>query len=174
MQFSQSHSLYRMFCGVTEQTFLAELGVADTKLVDYLSALLTKFIHRDAIFAVKSPRGKQLYQIAEMLVEAERQGYKPEQRREIYRHIGDFALFWTGVYPEVLETRKAREQQDSLINYFDQGKRSYYIASQYSETPSQAEEAPILRRLADEFEVCAYGLRKVREHWERARQAYLS
>lgn len=168
MHFNESHSLYKMFCGVTEQTFLAELGVADTRLVDYLSALLTRFIHRDAIYAVTSPGGKKLRQITEMLAEAERQSCKDEKRREIHRHIGDFALFWTGVYPEILETRAAKEQTDSLISYFDHGKRSYYIASTYSDTPTQADEAPVLRRLSAEFEVCAYGLRKVREHWEKA------
>ena len=32
-------------------------------------------------------------------------------RREVHRHIGDFTLFWTGVYPEAL-----REMQFSPTN----------------------------------------------------------
>ncbi len=29
------------------------------------------------------------------------------------------------------------------------------------------EEAPVLRRLSQEFELCAYGLNQVRQEWER-------
>ena len=32
------------------------------------------------------------------------------------------------------------------------------------------EEAPVLRRLSNEFELCAYGLREVRREWERFRR----
>jgi len=37
------------FNGLTEQTFMADLGVADPPLVDYLSLLLSRFIHADVI-----------------------------------------------------------------------------------------------------------------------------
>jgi hypothetical protein len=48
------------------------------------------------------------------------------------------------------------------VNYREQGKRSYYLASTL-----QGDEAPVLRRLADEFELCAFGLSRVRKEWER-------
>ena len=58
--------------------------------------------------------------------------------------------------------------KDLFINYCAQGKRSYYIASTFADEPFR-EEAPVLRRLSDEFELCAYGLTEVRREWERAR-----
>lgn len=161
-----NHLLQRLFAGVTEQTFVAELGIADTRMIDYLSDLLLRFVHRDAIFAIKGPRGRRLEELAEMAIEAQRPSVVSDRRREIFRHMGDFALFWTGVFPEALEQRSS-VRTDSLVSYFEQGKRSYYVASTYAETP-YAEEAPVLRRLADEFEVCAYGLRRVRSCWEQA------
>jgi hypothetical protein len=160
-------TLRRLFSGLTEQTFIAELGLTDTRLVDYLSELLTRFIHRDSIFAVRSADGRRLEQLALMMGEAERDALSRDARREIFRHMGDFALFWTGVYPEAL--RKQAAGKDALVDYSEQGKRSYYIASTYSDTPTQKEEAPILRRLSAEFELCAFGLRQVRNHLEQPR-----
>ena len=38
------HPLRRLFAGLTEQTFIATLGVADPNLTDYLSILLSRFL----------------------------------------------------------------------------------------------------------------------------------
>jgi hypothetical protein len=157
----------KLFAGLTEYTFISELGMTDTRLIDYITELLTRFVHRDSIFALKDPTERRLVDLAEMLMEAERSENRGEARREIFRHIGDFALFWTGVYPEAIKRRST--QRDALLNYYEQGKKSYYIASTYSDTPTQAEQAPVLRRLSDDFELLAYGLGKVRSHWEEHR-----
>jgi hypothetical protein len=85
-------------------------------------------------------------------------------RREFHRHIGDFTLFWTGVYPDALK-RMRRQTRDAFIDYCEQGKRAYYIASTFADEPYQ-EEAKVLRRLSDRFELCAYGLGRVRYEWE--------
>jgi hypothetical protein len=158
--------LKRMFSALTEYTFLAELGVTDTRLIDYLSEFLARFVHRDALYAIRGPQGRRLEELADMIVEAERLEHRGSRRREIYRHMGDFSLFWTGVYPEAIEARGHVYSKDSLINYYEIGKRSYHIASMYADTPTQAAQSPILRRLSDEFELYSLGLRKVRSHWE--------
>ena len=93
-------SLRRLFAALTENTFQAELGVADPNLTDYLSGLLVRFVRLDAIFRIRDTVGRRLEEVAEMMMEAEQREGKP--KREIYRHIGDFALFWSGVYPEAL------------------------------------------------------------------------
>ena len=111
--------------------------------------------------------GRRLEDVAEMLWEGnQRQG---TARREVYRHIGDFTLFWTGVYPEALRQLQPSSARDSLLDYTAQGKRSYRIAGEFDIAP-YADEAPVLMRLADEFELCSIGLRKVRSEWERTEQ----
>lgn len=161
---SYSHPLRALFAGITEHTFLTELGMADTRLTDYLTGMLVRFIHRDDIFAIKSSSNQPLEEVTEMMVEAERSETTPESRRQIFRHIGDFTLFWTGLYPEAIQRR--RKGADALLSYEQQGKRSYYLASTYSDTQDQAEEAPVLRCLSDQFDLCVFGLRKVRSHWD--------
>ncbi|QDU62507.1 hypothetical protein Pan216_33740 [Planctomycetes bacterium Pan216] len=171
-QVPESHPLRALFSGLTEQTFFCEMGVADTRLTDYLSQLLVRFIHRDSIYMLKGSQGRRLVEIAEMLLDADRPEHDAKTRREIFRHAGDVALFWSGVYPEALQRSKGSGKISvRLEEVFAQGKRSYYIASTYSDTPKQADEAPVLRRLSDDFEICAQGLRRVRSCWEHKGEA---
>ncbi len=157
-------SLQRFFAGLAEYTFQTRLGVADPPLVGYLAELLSRFVRLDAIYAVRDLAGRRLEEIAQMLVEAEQRIGDP--KREIHRHIGDFALFWTGVYPEALDKLRSAHRQDHFLDYCTQGKRAYYIASTLR-TEQNADECAVLERLSHEFELCVYGLSEVRREWER-------
>src|SRR5436305_8909173 len=162
------HPLRRLFSGLTEQTFMHTFGVADPRLTDYLSGLLSRFIHVDALYRLHNAQGRRLEEVADMMLEAEALPPEGRTRREVHRHIGDFTLFWAGVYPEALNRLRWRLSKDQFIDYCAQGKRSYYIASTFADDPYR-EEAPVLRRLSEELELCAYGLNQVRREWERKR-----
>ena len=152
------------FAGVAEFAFETRLGVADPPLVDYLVEMLTRFVRHDALLAVRNPTGKPLQEIAEMVVEAEaRVG---DARRAVHQHIGDFTLFWTGVYPEALAHLRNSGCKDYFVDYCAQGKRAYYIASTIRTGPDDP-ESEVLQRLSHDFEMCAYGLNEVRREWER-------
>ena len=156
--------LHRFFAGVTEYAFAVRMGVVDPPLVDYVSAMLVRFVKNDAIYGLRSPRGERLMQVADMLAEAQaRQG---SARRRMHRHIGDFTLFWSGVYPEIAR-RMRQGRKDSLIDYCDQGKRNYYLASTLPDTEEEHAPDDVLKRLSDNFELCVYGLGEVRRQWEQ-------
>jgi hypothetical protein len=160
--------LRRLFSGLTEQTFMTTLGVADPPLTDYLSEMLSRFVSIDAIFRLQDSAGRRLEEVAEMVIEAEAMPPEGRTRREVHRHIGDFTLFWTGVYPEALKKLRSALSKDSFIDYCEQGKRSYYIASTFADEPYR-DQAPVLRRLSEGFELVAYGLNQVRREWDRFR-----
>jgi len=157
-------SLRELFAALTEHTFQVEFGVADPPLLEYLTDLLVRFVRVDVIFRLRDLSGRRLDEVADMLWEAEQREARPQ--REAYRHIGDFTLFWVGVYPEAVSRLKSPDRKDSMLDYFEQGKRSYYLASQFDDEPYRA-EAPVLRRLSQEFEICSFGLNRVRTEWER-------
>lgn len=156
-------SLRRFFAGLAEQTFEGRLGVADPALIDYIAGLLDRFVRHDAI-SLRSLGGRRLEEVAAMLHEAE--GRREDSQREVHRHIGDFTLFWTGVYPEALTRLQAADRRDHLLDYQSEGKRAYYIASTIR-SEETAEECEVLQRLSHEFEMCVYGLGEVRREWER-------
>jgi hypothetical protein len=81
-----------------------------------------------------------------MVMEAEEIPPEGRTRREYHRHIGDFTLFWTGLFPEAVKRQDAGWAKDSFISYTLQGK-----------------QAAVLKRLGTEFELCAFGLNRVRK-----------
>lgn len=159
---SETHPLHRLFRGITEQTFISELGIGDPQVVGYVANLLAAFVPSDAIWKLRDGQGQRLKQVTAMVAEAEA-APDADRKRDCHRHVGDFTLFWTGVYPEAIPTLQGADSADHLIHYQQQGKRSYYLAS----TLVPGDEAPILRRLSHEFEWLAYGLSRVRREWER-------
>jgi hypothetical protein len=151
----------RYFSGLAEQTFLTRLGVADPPLVDYVSDLLIRFVRSDFMHRIRSSRGRPLTSVTEMAAEArQRLG---AASREIHRHIGDFTLFWAGVYPEALQ-----KSEDPFETWCSHGKRAYMIASTIHSDRESGDEIPgdLLERLSDRFELCCYGLREIRREWE--------
>jgi len=153
-----------LFEGLVQQTFFEKLGIADVPLAEYLTSLLCRFVHMDAIFPMRDVRGRRLVEVAEMLAEASEQP-TGQRQRTIHKHIGDFVLFWTGVYPEFLRWLRAPAKRDHLIDYMTQARRSYHIASTFDQEPFRR-EAQTLRKLSAELELCAYGLNLVRQGWE--------
>jgi hypothetical protein len=157
-------ALRRFFAGLTEYAFQTRMGIADTRLVDYLTDMLVRFVRFDAILSLRNLTGERLDAVAHMLLEAEaRVG---EARRKAHRHIGDYTLFWTGVYPEMLRSSRHGQLHDYFHDYCQHGKRAYYIASTIPASDVD-EEPELLERLSHEFDLCAYGLGEVRREWER-------
>ncbi|MDA0659228.1 MAG: hypothetical protein O2931_10875 [Planctomycetota bacterium] len=168
MHYESLGNVRSYFSGLMEQTFQTQMGVADPTLTDYLSDLMVRFVRWEQVYRVRDAAGKPLRQVTEMLLEAEQR--VGESRRDVHRHVGDFTLFWTGVYPETLTQLHGREiSADQWLDFCAQGKRSYWIASTIDAVDSGSESATaeILERLSRQFELCAYGLREVRREWER-------
>ncbi|MDX1964858.1 MAG: hypothetical protein SFX18_17040 [Pirellulales bacterium] len=156
--------LRRFFAGLTEFTFEARVGIADPTLVDYVTELLTRFSHYDEIYRVKNLYGRRLDQVSDMLLEAETR--PAPLNREVHRHIGDFTLFWSGLYPEALRWMQAAPRKDAVLNYKELGKRAYRIASTIPPADNP-EENTVLERLSHDYELCLYGLNELRREWER-------
>jgi len=165
-QLPASHPLRRLLTGVTEQAFVTRLGLGDFAIIDYIAGMLTRFLRMDAIYRLRKPSGRPIEEVAEMVMLAEELPPEGRTRREIHRHIGDFTLFWTGLFPEALQRLRSVYSKDFFVDYCEQGKRSYYIASTFDDEPYR-EEAAVLRRLSAMFELCAYGLSEVRKELEQ-------
>ena len=136
---TSENQLKNMFSGLAEQTFEVDYGIADPPLIDYLADMLVRFVRLDAVFAIRDEVGRRLDQVVDMLHEAECREAEP--RREVHRHIGDFTLFWTGVYPEGLLQLKQLDRPDCWVNYPETGKRCYLIASSDEGKPDNKPDA---------------------------------
>jgi hypothetical protein len=164
-------SLQELFGELVERAFALSLRWDDRQVMRYLTRLLTEFAHIDSLYRLRDLNGRPLQEVAEMLYYADvRLGAQSfYQEREVHRHIGDFTLFWTGVYPEALPKLRASLRKDHLIDYVKQGKESYRLVSLF-DIGEWREEAPMFRRLSENFEVAMQGLHAVRQMWEQMAQ----
>ncbi len=161
---SKNSAMQRYFAGLAETTFQSQLGVVDPPMIDYISSLLIRFVRNDVVHSFRSVTGRPILTIAEMVAEASaRLG---DAKRELHQHIGDFTLFWAGVYPEALRKSVEPSVSDQFETYCAHGRRAYRIASCIETTRPDAPESEILERMSVRFDLCCYGLREVRRQWE--------
>lgn len=163
-----SDDLRKTFSGLVERALYVDLGICEPSIADYLTDLMVDFNHVDHIYALRASDGHRLHHIAEMIAEAELgpDTQEPVSRRIVHRHVGDFALFWLGVFPEALRRLTAPTVAGAFVDVVDQGKRSYAIASDLTD---RDDEPPrdLLMTLSKHFEQCATGLGLVRRGLER-------
>ena len=143
----------------------AELGIGDREVGQYIVNLLARFARVDQLYRVCDARGQRLETIAEMLVELGRD--RQEQRRcsfdrdmEIRRHVGDYALFTSGLF------RPWVERQELVEYYFEQGRQAYRTLAEMAEL-SYAAEGKLFRTLGEGFEHLSGALDYVRKVYMR-------
>ena len=165
-EFLAGHPLRRLFAGMVEQVFMTDVGICDPTVTDYVSDVLVEFVHVDRIYRLRSVDGETIREISRMEAEAHFAPGLSEgaRRRLIHKYIGDFTLFWTGVYPETLRPQHAGV--DRLREYMLQGKRCYGIAGELS-AANDDPPGSVLQNLSQQFEYCVHGLHLVRASLEQ-------
>lgn len=164
----ESHPLRQLFGTLVEQAFTRVLQEHQVEVLRYMVNLLTEFTHMDNVYRIRDAHGMPLREVAEMLAEGDilLNATSFSREREVHRHIGDFTLFWSGVYPEAIPHLRHALSKDALIDYVQQGKKSYHIVSTF-DIGEWKQEAPLFRRLSERFELYMFGLNLVRQGWER-------
>ncbi|HRX84091.1 MAG TPA: hypothetical protein P5572_03645 [Phycisphaerae bacterium] len=160
----KDHPLKHLFAGLVEHAFQTELGICDPAVADYLSDLLIEFVRMDEMSIARDVAGRPVAEVADLIGQCELTGgLSPLARdRFVHRRLGDYTLFWTGIYPEGVKRVAGPSWRDTVAEYVNFGKRSYAIASEL--TPLDELPPPrLLRRLSEEFESCVHGLGLVRQ-----------
>ncbi|MEE9235929.1 MAG: hypothetical protein V3U28_10870 [Candidatus Acidoferrales bacterium] len=170
MEIRRHHPLQRLFTELVERRFLRQLR-QDARVAAYISNVLIDFTHVDNLFRLRNARGQRLEEVGEMLLASDPLGPHGsfERERAVRKHIGDYTLFFTGMFPEAVAAtrrRRAFPRLDILLDYVKAGKESYAIVSCFDQFDYR-QEAPLFRRLADSFELCVYGLNLVKQDLER-------
>jgi hypothetical protein len=154
------HELFQEFHRLVDASITRHVtsrGAGDVKR--YLARLLIDFLRTDRIFALKDSEGRPVTSVAEMLAEGDvrlRAG-SFEREREVHKHIGDFILFWQGVYPEFLRRLRLAEGPDLICDFPQQARASYRLVSQF-DVPPHEEEARTCAKLSEGFDDFAFCL----------------
>src|SRR5438034_9924702 len=86
--------------------------------------------------------------------------------RQVRKHIGDYTLFFTGMFPESINHFRLRHQRlENFVDWMKAGKESYYIVSKF-EHFEYTKVAALFANLSRNFEGCVYGLNRVKNDLE--------
>src|SRR5215469_1503212 len=165
----ESHPLQQLFNELVARHYAHEIGLRDSKLIAYVAQLLTEFCDVEQLHRIQNAAGRPLADVGEMLLESD-PVYGPapsfDRERQVRKHIGDYTLFFTGMYPESLNRyRLRRDRIDSFVDWMKAGKESYYIVSKF-ECFEYSKVAPLFQKLSAHFEHCVYGLNQVKNELE--------
>ncbi len=119
--------------------------------------ILCGFIKAENFYRVRDENGRPLNDIADMLPEGDilLNASSFDREFEVHKHIGDFALFMLGMFPDALAGKRGKEFLLGTIIvpggklselYMLQGRQSYKIASEFGK-----EEKEIFAELAKNF-----------------------
>jgi hypothetical protein len=168
-----SERLRALFEELVRNAFVRQLHYHDSDVVSYLSTLLTDFTRADQLYKIRDTRGRRLDDVGEMLIESNPLLAAGSfiREREVRKHIGDYTLFLTGIFPEHLKRPRQSLRLDYFVDYMKAGKESYHIVSKFDQFEFRR-VAPLFRCLAENFELLAYGLNRVRDEMRRMESGY--
>jgi hypothetical protein len=170
MRISRQHPLREMFRVLVRRHFSHGAQLHDSAVAEYVANVLVDFTHVDNLYRIRNSRGRRLQDVVEMLVASNPllDASSFDREREVRRHIGDFTLFFTGLFPEAIAAwpRLHRFSPDTLIDYVATGKQSYAVVAAF-DVFEYRHKAPLFRRLSDQFELCVFGLNLVKRELER-------
>ena len=161
----ESHPLQQLFIELVGRHYAEEIGLRDPQIVNYVAHLLAEFCDAEELFRIRNAGGRPLTDVGEMLVESNPVfGPAPsfDRERQVRKHIGDYTLFFTGMFPESINHfRLRRNRLENFVDWIKAGKESYYIVSKF-EHFEYAKVAPLFANLSRNFEQCVYGLNLVK------------
>jgi hypothetical protein len=161
----EMHPLQQLFIEMVGRHFAETIGIRDPQVVGYVAHLLSEFCEAEQLFKIRNVAGRPLNDVGEMLLESDPiYGPAPsfDRERQVRKHIGDYTLFFAGMFPESINHYRLRRQRlESLVDWMKAGKESYYIVSKF-EFFEYAKVAPLFAQLSQKFEECVYGLNMVK------------
>jgi hypothetical protein len=160
----ESSLLQQFFNHIVERNY-EEVGIRQPEVHAYVATLLIEFCEVENLYKIKNADGRPLADMGEMLLESDPiYGPAPsfDRERQVRKHIGDYSLFFSGMFPESINHHRLRKYRlEGLLDFVKAGKESYYIVSKF-EHFEYAKVAPLFRRMSQEFERLVYGLNQVK------------
>jgi hypothetical protein len=149
---------FTLFAYVMVRHALGRVGEPDRRLADYVTAVVLHFGVRDRAHRI-SERDDELY---EALVDLCEDLNDPDARRSflVRTHLGNYALWLSGIFPDYIEQRRWRRGGPDLEYYEEMGRRGFQLAADHR----LAEEhglSPLYAAAADRFAVLRSALNAV-------------
>lgn len=134
-----------------------------TDVSNYLANMLAAFAQTSRLYKMEKDDEKQYRYIIDMIEEIQRSD--SARRFYIYCHIGNYTLFFTGMFPEYIEHKfKYKKTLIDSRYYVDFGKTYFGLASEH-DMARRHELDDTLHSLSEGFEIITKLLRYLRHEY---------
>jgi hypothetical protein len=137
-----------LFYFVVVRQSLRAAGVDDRDLADYLAALLLEFGQRDRAWRVDWHDDQRHRYLVDILVDLD--ASSGERRFRVMLHLGNYALWLAGLFPDYIAARHLRKGGPTVDYYDAMGRRGFGLASDHA-LAAQYGLAALLRTASDRF-----------------------
>jgi hypothetical protein len=147
-----------LFFYVVVRHALRASSIEDRDLADYLSALLLEFGQRDRAWRIDWNDDQRHRYLIDILTDLE--ATVGDRRFKIMVHLGNYALWLSGLFPDYIAARRLRKAGPDVSYYDAMGSRGFGLASDHA----LAEEyglGDVLRIAAERFPVLRSALNGV-------------
>jgi len=146
---------FPLFAYVMTRHALKQAGEADRGLADYVSAILIHFGFRDRAERIAASDDEVYDALAQLFEDVD----DPDARRSflVRTHLGNYALWLSGIFPDYIEQRRWRRGGPDLEYYEEMGRRGFQLAADHR----LAEEhglAPLYAAAAERFGILRVAL----------------
>lgn len=153
-----AHASLPMFIYVVVRHSLRELGEPERVVADYVASVVVHFATHDRAWRIAVHDDETYDTLTALLVDA---GHGDEQRTFLVRqHLGNYALWLSGLYPDHVTQRKWRKGGPDLSYYDEMGRQGFLLAAEHRMADSTGLR-PLLVRAAGEFPLIRQALNRV-------------
>ena len=149
----ESHPLQELFQDLVGRHYAEEIGIRDPQIVAYVSHLLAEFCEADQLYKVQDAANRPLADVGEMLLESD-PVYGPapsfDRERQVRKHIGDYTLFFVGMFPESINHFRLRRQRlENFVEWVKAAKKATTSFPSLSTSSTRQGRAPICQSLQE-------------------------
>ncbi|MEJ2215022.1 MAG: hypothetical protein P8099_00265 [Gemmatimonadota bacterium] len=117
-----------LFFYVLVRHALLESGVDDRTLADYIAAMLLEFGREDRAYRIDASDGETYFYLVDIVGALE--SAKGRRAFLLQVHLGDFALWLSGMFPDAIMERTLRRGAPGLKYYEEMGSTGYRLAAE--------------------------------------------
>jgi hypothetical protein len=153
-----THATFPLFAYVVVRHALRQLGEDDRVLADYVASILLHFGLRDRASRIGDADDERYDTLAEL--GADLDGANVQRSFLVRAHLGNYALWLSGLFPDFIESRRWRRGGPDLGYYEEMGRRGFRLAADHR-LAAQHGLAALFALAAERFAVLRVALNNV-------------
>ncbi len=143
---------------------LLEGGIDDETTSDYVASMLVSFARSRRAYRISGGDDSEFHYLTDMV--SELRSAEGRRRFLLRVHMGDFALWMSGLFPDYLEARTRRKGAPP-ITYFEEWGATGYLGASESVEAGELGMDIVLRNVANQFSAVRSALNRIsdRHFW---------